>query len=351
MSKEKSRVSIKDIADALDISTTTVSFVMNGKAKNKISEEVIQKVEKYISEVGYKPNSSAQSLRTGKSKTILYMAEDISDPFFSAIAKEMEELAFNSGYKIIYCSTENKKEKALELLSFFREKQVDAFIITPPDDFESEIEEFISKNKNVVLFDRYYQNIKHNYVVLDNYQSTKRSTELFVNKGFKEIGFVGLNSDLSVIKDRQKGYFEVINRENLIPYNLMIDYDKVDTVDGIRMFETFIDENPKLDSILFATNSLAIIGLKVLKKKNIKIPSEMGILTFEDRDLFEHHSPSISVLRQPIAELAGELINKTLELMNTKRYKNKVFQVVLSGELIPRDSTQKSAEIHLSDKK
>lgn len=351
MRKGKSRVSIKDIADALGVSTTTVSFVINGKAKNKISEKVIDKVEKYINKVGYKPNSSAQSLRTGKSKTILYMAEDISDPFFSTVAKEMEELAFNDGYRIIYCSTENKKEKALELLSFFRDKQVDAFIITPPDDFESEIKEFLNKNKNVVLFDRYYKNIKHNYVVLDNYESSKKSTELLINEGYKEIGFVGLNSELSVIKDRLEGYFEVVNRDKIDSHSLLIDYDKVDTEHGKRIFETFIDENPKVDSILFATNSLAIMGLKVLKKKKIKIPSEMGILTFDDRDLFEHHSPSISVLRQPIANLANELINKTLELLNTTRYEDNTFQVILSGELLPRDSTQKSFEKSVIGKK
>ncbi len=83
MKKNQANISIKDVARELGLSITTISFVINKKAKNRISDEVIKKVEDYIKKVGYRTNSSAQSLRAGKTKTIVFMAEDISDPFFS----------------------------------------------------------------------------------------------------------------------------------------------------------------------------------------------------------------------------------------------------------------------------
>ncbi|WP_172839992.1 type 1 periplasmic-binding domain-containing protein [Salegentibacter salegens] len=116
------------------------------------------------------------------------MAEDISDPFFSAIAKQMEEIAFNNGYKIIYCSTENKKERAIELLNLFKDRQVDAFIITPPEGFEDELKRLIyEEHQMVMVFDRYFDSFKHNYVVLENYKGAEEATRSLYSSGKRKI--------------------------------------------------------------------------------------------------------------------------------------------------------------------
>lgn len=338
--KKKGRISIKDISKELGISTTTISFIINKKAENRISKEVIQKVEDYIEKVGYVPNSTAQTLRTGRSKTIVFMAEDISDPFFSAIAKEMEEIAFQNGYKIIYCSTENKKERAIELLNLFKERPVDAFIITPPEGFKEELANFIKECKQVVMvFDRYYNDLEHNYVVLDNCESAKKATTYLLETGFQNIGFVGLQSDISPTRDRLQGYREVINESNLKEKSILIPFNDVKTAIGGEKIREFLRANPELDALLFATNSLAIRGLKVLKEKSLKIPEDIGVLTFDDRDLFELYSPSISVVSQPVPELANELINGTLNLLKSNSKASVKFQRVLKGRLIERNSS------------
>src|SRR5690606_16704683 len=112
-----------DIARALGVSTTTVSFVLNGKAKEKrLSEALTKRVMDYVEEVGYKPNELAKSLRTGKTKIIGLIIEDISNPFFSNIARLIEEKAYSRGYRIIYCSTENDSRKALDFIGLFRDR-------------------------------------------------------------------------------------------------------------------------------------------------------------------------------------------------------------------------------------
>ncbi|MCF4101392.1 LacI family transcriptional regulator [Gillisia sp. M10.2A] len=339
MKKNQSKISIKDIAQELGLSITTISFIINKKAKNRISDEVIQKVEAYIEKVGYKPNSAAQSLRTGKTKTIVFMVEDISDPFFSSVAKEMEKLAFDSGYKIIFCSTDNKKSRAIELISMFKDRQVDAYIITPPEDFQDEIEQLVSENQIVMLFDRFYRDADYNYVVLNNYGSTKRAVEYLKNQGFKNIAYVGLKTELSTLTDRFDGYKEAVreaNRENL---SLLISFDDVKSEVGNKQFEEFLELHPEIDAILFATNNLAITGLKILKKKNIQIPEDIGVITFDDRDLFELHAPAITVMSQPITSLAKEVISGTLKLLKRKHSIQDKIQIVLDGELIVRKSS------------
>src|SRR5690606_15996478 len=117
------------------------------------------------------PNQLAQGLRTGKSKIIVFMVEDISDVFFSGISRLMEEKAYENGYKLIFCSTENDKDKSKDLLNMFRDRLVDGYIITPPADFEGEVRELMEDGKPVVLFDRYFKNLDVSHVIIDNLES------------------------------------------------------------------------------------------------------------------------------------------------------------------------------------
>lgn len=336
--RRRKKVSIKDLSKELDLSITTISFIINKKAENKISKEVIDRVEAYIEKVGYKPNSSAQSLRTGKSKTIVFMAEDISDPFFSAIAKQMEELAFNEGYKIIYCSTENDKERALELLQLFRDRQVDAFIITPPEHFEAELKAFAQEEKAVVMvFDRCYKSFDHHYVVLENEKAAAEATAAFIKAERRNIGFIGIDSELSPLQERLSGYKTIVAEQGLEQKVLLLDFNDIRSPAGQQKIATFLEEHPELDALLFSTNSLAITGLRVLKEKQIEIPYEIALISFDERDFFELYTPSISVLAQPVDELATELIRSTLMLLKSKNPAGLV-QKRLEGNLVLRGS-------------
>ncbi|MGY5850957.1 LacI family DNA-binding transcriptional regulator [Salegentibacter sp. F14] len=337
--KRNKKISMKDISKELGISITTISFIVNKKAENKISKEVIKKVEDYIEKVGYKPNSSAQSLRTGKSKSIVFMVEDISDPFFSAIAKQMEEIAFRNGYNIIYCSTENDRERTLELISLFKDRQVDAFIITPPENFEKDLKNLIyEEHQTVMVFDRYFKNFKHNYVILENFEGAQKAVTGFYESGRRNIAFIGIHSELSPLVERHEGYLNAIGAYNLAAYELFIKFNEVKTPAGMSAIRNFLKENPGIDSILFATNNLAINGLRVMREKKIKIPEDLAIISFDERDVFELYSPPISVIAQPISELAKELINGTLEILASKKEKKYFFTKALPGELIVRES-------------
>src|ERR1700744_2512478 len=134
------RLSINDIANELGVAKSTVSFILNGKAKEKrISDELTEKVLKFVKEKGYQPNQLAKSLSTGKTKMICLMVEKISDYFFSHIAFHLEALAYKNGYKIIYCSTENDAEKARQLISLLRGRYVDGYSMPKPVGIEDEI--------------------------------------------------------------------------------------------------------------------------------------------------------------------------------------------------------------------
>lgn len=165
----KKRVLISDIAKALGISVTTVSFILNDKAKEKrISDALTKRVLEYVEKVGYKPNQLAKSLRTGQTKILGLLVEDIANPFFSNVAKYIERQAYSAGYHIIYCSMNNDENKAKELIQLFMDRQVDGFIITPSEGLEETISNIKQNNIPVVLFDRFIPTVDTSYVVSDN---------------------------------------------------------------------------------------------------------------------------------------------------------------------------------------
>lgn len=179
----KKRILISDIAKALGISVTTVSFILNDKAKEKrISEALTKRVLDYVKKVGYKPNELAKSLRTGKTKILGLIIEDISNPFFGNIARLIESKVYEQGYRIIYCSTNNDVEKAKELIQMFYDRQVDGFIITPSDGLEDTVKQLQQNNIPVVLFDRYFPGLKQTMLGPTIFRGPLMQVTICVNK-------------------------------------------------------------------------------------------------------------------------------------------------------------------------
>lgn len=162
-------VSIKNIADELKISISTVSFILNGKAeKMHISASLTQKVLDYARLVNYKPNRIAQSLRTGKSNILVFMVEDISDPFFSKLAKSFEVLAYNEGYKVVFCSTENDDNKTKELINFYYTWQAEGYVIVPSSAIRNVIEDLKQGNVPVILLHRNFENLDNSSIFISS---------------------------------------------------------------------------------------------------------------------------------------------------------------------------------------
>lgn len=337
----KKKTSIVDIAKSLNISPTTVSFILNGRAKEKrISDQVVEKVQKYIEEVGYKPNTLARSLRTGKTNTIGLLVESIANPFFANIARRIEELAYKSGYKILYSSTENDTQKTKDLIHLFQERHVDGYIISPPDGIEEEINSLLRSGSPVVLFDRDLANVEADSILIDNLCSTYNAVNHLVDSGFKNIGFITLDSLQSQMIDRLSGYEKAMQEHNL-PFHIKeISYQQ--SVDNtVRHINSFILRN-KLDAVLFATNYLGISGLKAIKELDLKIPTDIAIVAFDDHDLFELHTPPISSISQPVEEISNQLITILLEKLKL-RTKQKKEQHIIPTSLKIRKSSQKNS--------
>lgn len=333
----KNKLSINDIAKALQVSKTTISFILNGKAEEKrISKDLTERVIKFIEEHDFRPNQLAKSLSTGKSFTIGLMVEKISDYFFAQIAYHVEELANKNGYKIIYCSTENDTKKTKELIKLFSERHVDGFIITPPVGIEKEIKDLIQNDIPVVLFDRFFTDLPTSYVVMDNYDSTYNAINFLISTKCLNIAFIELDSDQNQMTERKRGYVNAMKENKRVPNILRIPFSngKQQTIEQITLF---LGNNTQLDALFFATNYLTMHGIKAISNKGLKIPHDIAVVAFDDHDVFDIYTPSITAVAQPIPEMAQQLIDILLNDIKSK--KRTIQQKVVPAKLILRDST------------
>jgi LacI family transcriptional regulator len=333
------KISISDIAAALNISKTTISFIINGKAKEKrISDVLTERVLKYIEEKDYKPNQLAQSLSTGKTMTIGLMVEKISDYFFAQMAYHIEELAYQNGYKILYCSTDNDPDKTRELIQLFRERHVDGYIITPPAGMEREIKALIDDGLPVVLFDRFYKDVESSYVILDNYKASYNAAKYLAENNFSNIAFVELENEQSQMEDRRLGYEKAMQEHRLKTIIEKVSY-KNDTAQTVKQLVKFLKQNKQVDAMYFATNYLAFGGVKALHQLGYIIPDDMALIAFDDHQVFDIYPPTITAVAQPISELARQSIRVLLNMLNKPKAERHLQKVIVPAHFIIRDST------------
>ncbi|MGM9479087.1 LacI family DNA-binding transcriptional regulator [Pedobacter sp. GSP4] len=307
----KKRVSIKDIAKQLKISITTVSFVINGKAREKnISEALTKKVLDLVAELNYQPNALATSLRTGKTKIIGFLVDDISEPFFSGIARHIDEIASNLGYKILFSSTRNDTGKAIELLQIFEDRHVDGYIMALPEGLEEEVKKLIQTDAPVVLFDRYVPDVKTDYVIVDNKNSTFEATEHLIKNNYKNIGFVTIDTVQHQMVDRLAGYELAIEQYNLPKLIKKINY--VNSAESIKEMTEFFKAEKQLDAVIFAANYICLDGLRTFRKSGIRIHKDIAVVSFDDFEILEFCEPPVTAIAQPLEAIAENIMKVLL---------------------------------------
>ena len=311
----KKRLSISDIANNLGVSVTTVSFILNGKAKEKrISDALTKRVMDYVKKVDYKPNQLAKSLRTGKTRSIGLLVEDISNPFFANIAERIEKLAYDQGYHIIYCSMKSDEQRAKELIQLFYDRRIDGFIIAPTQGLTHVINNLLKSGVPVVLFDRPLADVDTHTVVSENVNGAYEGTMYLLDiKKAKRIGFVTTSSTQAQMKGRLDGYIKAIETVGMDLLVKKINYSQEEE-EVLEQLKDFISDN-KLDGILFATNYLAINGLKAIRKYNLAVEK---LISFDENTTFGLVDPPVSAISQNIQEIAQEVVRILVNQINGK---------------------------------
>ncbi|XCF05937.1 LacI family DNA-binding transcriptional regulator [Tamlana crocina] len=319
------KCALKDIANDLNISKTTVSFVLNNKGdENKISANTQKRIKEYAKKNGYVPNQLARGLSRGKSETIGLIIPNISDTFYSKVAGFIERKAKEKGYTVLFSSSYENPETEGELIRSMLNRQVDGLVIASTQENQKEIDFLKKENFPFVLFDRHYPDKDTDHVIVDNYYGSRKVTEHLLNLGRKRIGFVTLKPGLEPIAQRLKGYCDALKSHNLVQNKDYI--QEISREEYFNEIESAIKDlfqgAEPVDAIVFSTHYLASQGLRVLKKLDVNVPDDVAIVSFDELSAFDIVEPPITAVVQPIEAIGSAvtdiLLNKIEGTVKTK---------------------------------
>ncbi len=330
------KVSLKDIATKVGVSTATVSYVLNGLEKEKrVGVEVAKKIKDAARELNYMPNQIARSLRKGSTNTIGLIVADIANPFFGQLARIVEDEAIKHNYTVIFGSSDEDCVKSEALIDTFVNRQVDGFIIVPSEGCESQISSLINREVPCVLIDRYLPQLDASYVVLDNFSAVYHAVTHLVEKGHRRIGMVAYENSLIHMSERIRGYKEAMIDHQIekeihvekIAYNLT--RNEMEQIIGDMLMDR------KSDALIFATNALSIAGLYAVKNIQKKVPEELALIGFDGNEAFDFFESPLTYIKQPLEQMGRESVRILLDEIkgNTKKQ-----QIQMTSKLITRAS-------------
>jgi len=335
-------ITIKDIAKALGLSTSTVSRALRGSYE--ISAETKKLVLEYAEKLNYRPNPIAQSLKEKRSRSIGIIVCEIANNFFSQAINGIESIAYKKGYYVIISQSHESYEREVSNAQYLASRSVDGLLVslsTETTDL-SHLKKLHEKGLPIVFFDRVTEEMQTHKVIANNFNGAYQATEHLLRSGFKRIAHVTISPHLSITKERLAGYKAALADNGVSFDDSLVKYCKYG---GLIISETeqaidaLLHLPKKVDAIVAASDKLSTGCLSALAKKNIKIPDDMALVGFTNSPLTEVFHPSMSSVRQPAFEMGQVAMEMLIQIIESRRPVTEFETRVLNTELTIRASS------------
>ncbi|MHB1336313.1 MAG: LacI family DNA-binding transcriptional regulator [Candidatus Humimicrobiaceae bacterium] len=330
-------VNIRDIAKRAQVSVATVSHVIN--KTRRVSDELIERVGKAMSDLDYQPNLLAGSLRSKKSSTIGLIIPDSSNMLFSGVEKNIEDILFSQNYNVMVCNSAYDINRELEHLNTLRSKMVDGIIIVPATLEGKHLEKFKSTGIPVIVLDRMISDINIDTVLIDNYKGGYDAAKYLINSGHTDIGYIDRISDHSHSLERKRGFVKAFEENSL-----SFDADNIVRGGftfnaGVEAVKKLLKGNSKITAIFTFNDINAFGAIRGLADLGLKVPEDISVIGFDDTPLSEIYIPRLTTIHYPIVEMAS-IVSKLLLKRIAEPVFKKAVKKIVPIELIIRESTR-----------
>ncbi len=326
-------VSIKDVAETAGVSTATVSRVLsNGQhVRPEVRERVLAAVEK----LGYRPNLVARSLRSQHSNTIGLIVSDIRNPFFTSLSRAVEDAAYEQGFSVLLCNTDENPEKETIYLNLMQDENVAGLIFSPT---RQTVAKFSAAKLSfpVVIVDRAVPHGDVDVVLLDNVDAGYRLTTHLIENGYRRIA--ALCGEMSTTgRERAAGYEKALREHGLTPTPEYVKYVQPKVEAGHAATLKLLDASQPPDALLTTNSLLGEGALLAIRERGLSIPEDIALVTFDETTWAALVQPAITLIAQPTYEI-GQTATELL-LQRIANPGRPVRQVILKGQLLARGSS------------
>jgi len=329
---------IKDVAALAGVSSATVSRVLNGVAT--VDVEMAQQVRAAAQTLGYRANGVARSLRLQKTDVWALIISDIGNPFFTAVARGVEDVAQGEGFSVVLCNTDEDSEKEARYLDVAEREQV-AGVIMSPNLFGSDISRLRAAGIPVVAIDRPLREPVDSVLVSSSDGAREATLHLF-SQGWSRPACVTGPAQADTAEQRLAGYRQAFVQQGRRPAKSLVRHADFRAESARQAVASLLDSASPPDSFFVANSSMALGALEEFSHRRLVPGKDIGLIAFDDAPWARFVNPPMSVVAQPAYEIgaeAGELLLRRIQHTSTADDR----KLTLRTELIVRGSSLRAA--------
>jgi LacI family transcriptional regulator len=293
---------ISDVAALAGVSTATVSRALNGKST--VDRDLVARVQRAAEQLGYQPNGPARNLRRQEAAVVALIISDVENPFFTAIARGVEDVAHQVGYSVVLCNSDENAEKESRYIDIAIQERV-AGIILSPTGTTSSVEKLAARGTAFVAVDRPLPHQECDVVLVDTRLAAKQATAHLVAQGYERIGCITGPVGVRTADDRLAGYRDALRAAKLRSTTKLVRRTEYKAAGAHRAAQELLDQAEPPDALLVANSAMAVGVLQALQEHEIRPGKQVGLVAFDDAPWAELVDPPLSVVAQPAYEIGA----------------------------------------------
>lgn len=328
-------VTIYDIAKKANCSAMTVSRVINDTGR--ISDKTRQRVKAIMEEMNYVPNAMARSLVLHETKVLSLLITDITNPFYTTLARGAEDAAKRLGYRVMFSNSDENLSKEKEYVDTILSARVDGVIIAPTGDQSlPHLEKLRNHKIPFVLVDREVPGIESDCVLGDSREGTRKLIEHLLQLGHTRIALLNGSPQVSTARIREQGYRETLKLHGIEANEQYICELGYARADADQVISSLLDLDKRPTAIFAANNFIALAAVRALRAKGLEVPRDMSIVCFDDMETDYVVDPFLTVTAQPAYEFGAMSVQLLIERIQGTSHSWR--SIVLPSKLILRHS-------------
>jgi len=328
---------IRDVARLAGVAPITVSRVLNNSGY--VKPETRARVERAAAELHYVPNMLAHSFRSNRTNTLALVLTDITNPFWTTVARGVEDVASAEGYSVFFCNTDENEAKQTQYLAALLRRRVDGVLLVPVTSSGDAVRTLQRQQVDVVVLDRRVDDVEVDTVRGDSFTGAYELVCHLTALGHRAIAFLSGPSDLSVSRDRAAGYEQALRASDLNIDPSLMRSGTFTVESGATMMAETLAERPEVTAIFAANNFIAAGALRVLSSAGKRVPDDISVVVFDDLPGVFAADPWLTVAAQPAYELGRTAAQRLLQRIGAPA-PLPCEDIVLPGKIIVRNSTR-----------
>ncbi|MGP4019656.1 LacI family DNA-binding transcriptional regulator [Saccharopolyspora sp. 5N708] len=328
---------ISDVATRAGVSTATVSRALNGKST--VDPALAARVLAAAAELGYRPNGPARNLRKQETAVLALIISDVENPFFTAIARGVEDVAHTAGYSVVLCNSDDEPDKEHEYIDVALQERMAGVLLSPTGRGDSAELLRLSRTPAVAV-DRPLPNSPGDTVLVDSRLAAEEATEHLAEQGYRRIGCLTGPSGVLTADDRLAGYHDGLRAAGLAESADLVRRSEFKAAGAKQAARSLLTQDDRPDAVLVANNMMAVGVLEMCAELGLRPGRDIGVVAFDDAPWATLLDPPLTVVAQPAYDMG--VVAAQLLLGRISGERTETTTTTLSAHLVARASSTRA---------